>query len=160
MGGWNGELNIDTYVHRIGRTGRAGKLGRAYTFVETIDRGIPDLVRLLTEAGQRIPIPLRDVEIDERIPLKKKERKFEVFLQGEDGEMIEVNPEKEEDPKGKGRRRKLFKLKGKSKGKGKDDDKGKGKGKGKEKGKGKDGKGKEGKGDENGRGRWKGDDKG
>merc|ERR1712187_781166 len=110
--------------------------GRAYTFVETVDRGLPDLVKLLTEAGQRIPIPLRDVEIDERIPLKKKEKKFQVFIKNEDGTTVEVCPEKEEDPKGKGRRRPWCKgkgdEKGKGKGKGKDDEKGKGKGKSKE----------------------------
>merc|ERR1711957_645308 len=116
--------------HRIGRTGRAGKLGRAYTFVETIDRGIPDLVRLLSDAGQRIPIPLRDVEIDERIPLKKREKKFEVFIRGDDGRPIPVAPEEEDDPKGKGRKRPWWlTAKGKGKGKGKDDEKGKGKGK-------------------------------
>jgi len=27
-------LNFDTYIHRIGRTGRAGKMGMAYTFVD------------------------------------------------------------------------------------------------------------------------------
>ncbi|MFY7989915.1 MAG: helicase-related protein, partial [Fluviicola sp.] len=27
----------DTYIHRVGRTGRAGKTGQAFTFVETSD---------------------------------------------------------------------------------------------------------------------------
>jgi len=27
-------MNFDSYVHRIGRTGRAGKLGKAYTFID------------------------------------------------------------------------------------------------------------------------------
>ena len=27
-------MNLDSYIHRIGRTGRAGKFGKAYTFVD------------------------------------------------------------------------------------------------------------------------------
>jgi len=72
LNGWHGELNIDSYVHRIGRTGRAGKMGRAYTFVESKDKGLPDLVKLLRDAGQRIPITLQDMEVDERNPLEGK----------------------------------------------------------------------------------------
>merc|ERR1712129_569828 len=87
-----------------------------------------------TDAGQRIPLPLRDVEIDERIPLKKREKKFQVFIKGEDGRQIEVNPEPDDDPKGKGKRRPPWWLKGKGKGKGKGKDKGKDKGKSKGKG--------------------------
>jgi len=75
LNGWNGELNIDSYVHRIGRTGRAGKMGRAFTFVESKDRGLPDLVKLLEDAGQRIPKPLQDLEANERAPLKGAEKK-------------------------------------------------------------------------------------
>merc|ERR1712048_257820 len=69
LNGWNGELNIDSYVHRIGRTGRAGNMGRAFTFVESKDKGIPDLVKLLQDAGQRIPEALQTQEVDERAPL-------------------------------------------------------------------------------------------
>ncbi|CAK0856148.1 unnamed protein product, partial [Prorocentrum cordatum] len=72
LNGWNGELNIDSYVHRIGRTGRAGKMGRAYTFVDHKDRGLPDLVRLLKDAEQRVPIPLQEVEVGERLPVKAR----------------------------------------------------------------------------------------
>ena len=48
---------IDTYVHRIGRTGRCGKTGVATTF---INKSVPetvllDLKQLLLEAHQRIP---------------------------------------------------------------------------------------------------------
>ena len=48
---------IENYVHRIGRTGRAGKTGIATTFInkscdETI---LLDLKHLLIEAKQRIP---------------------------------------------------------------------------------------------------------
>eukprot|EP00927_Polykrikos_kofoidii_P077572 TRINITY_DN74501_c0_g1_i1.p1 TRINITY_DN74501_c0_g1~~TRINITY_DN74501_c0_g1_i1.p1 ORF type:complete len:681 (-),score=120.44 TRINITY_DN74501_c0_g1_i1:62-2104(-) len=69
LNGWHGELSIDSYVHRIGRTGRAGTIGRAYTFVESRDRGIPQLCKLLEDAGQRVPQPVRDLEVAERLPI-------------------------------------------------------------------------------------------
>merc|ERR550514_1893522 len=48
--------NIDDYVHRIGRTGRAGNLGRATSFVNENSRAIlRELCQLLEEANQEIP---------------------------------------------------------------------------------------------------------
>ena len=48
--------NIDSYVHRIGRTGRAGNVGLATAFVNEKDRNIVrDLVRVLDEANQKVP---------------------------------------------------------------------------------------------------------
>uniref|UniRef100_A0A7S2VJX0 Helicase C-terminal domain-containing protein n=1 Tax=Zooxanthella nutricula TaxID=1333877 RepID=A0A7S2VJX0_9DINO len=85
LNGGNGDLNIDSYVHRIGRTGRAGKLGRAFTFVERRDRGIPQLVKLLQDAGQRVPLPLQDIEVDERNPLEvSRKRRRKADSGGED----------------------------------------------------------------------------
>ena len=47
---------IDDYVHRIGRTGRIGKKGIAYTFVGKDQKRIyPDLAGKLREAGQQVP---------------------------------------------------------------------------------------------------------
>jgi ATP-dependent RNA helicase DDX3X len=47
---------IEEYVHRIGRTGRAGRLGLATTFITPADRGsIRALVRVLEESGSPIP---------------------------------------------------------------------------------------------------------
>lgn len=49
----------DFYIHRIGRTGRAGHLGKSISFFDPdreSDRTIaPDLVRKLSEAGQEVP---------------------------------------------------------------------------------------------------------
>jgi len=47
---------IEDYVHRVGRTGRAGATGSSYTFF-TPDkaRHAKDLVRILQEAGQPVP---------------------------------------------------------------------------------------------------------
>ena len=45
--------DIDDYVHRIGRTGRAGNVGRATAFFNDSNRNIAtDLVELLREARQ------------------------------------------------------------------------------------------------------------
>ncbi|XP_078483884.1 ATP-dependent RNA helicase DDX42-like [Ciona intestinalis] len=48
--------DIDTHTHRIGRTGRAGQKGTAYTLVTPKDTYFSgDLVRNLEGAGQRVP---------------------------------------------------------------------------------------------------------
>jgi len=47
--------NIDEYVHRIGRTGRAGKLGTAITYFTPQDANMAKkLIKVLTEANQKI----------------------------------------------------------------------------------------------------------
>jgi len=50
---------VDDYVHRIGRTGRVGNLGRATSFFDTesnFDRDIaPALVKILKDAAQVVP---------------------------------------------------------------------------------------------------------
>jgi len=52
-------LTIEDYVHRIGRTGRAGKLGIAHTFFTTHEKShAAALVRVLREANQVIPADL------------------------------------------------------------------------------------------------------
>ena len=48
--------DIDDYVHRIGRTGRAGNTGLATAFFNRGNRGVVrDLVELLKEAHQEVP---------------------------------------------------------------------------------------------------------
>lgn len=48
--------NIDDYVHRIGRTGRAGMEGWALSFYNDQDSYlVTDLVELLNEVGQGVP---------------------------------------------------------------------------------------------------------
>ena len=54
--------NIEDYVHRIGRTGRAGKSGYALTFLGENDGKIASkLIRLLQKAEQKIPTELEDL---------------------------------------------------------------------------------------------------
>lgn len=53
---------IEDYVHRIGRTGRAGATGVAYTFFCDQDaRHASDLVKILEGANQNVPAELRDL---------------------------------------------------------------------------------------------------
>jgi len=48
--------DIDDYVHRIGRTGRAGNTGTATAFFNRGNRGVVrDLIDLLKEANQEVP---------------------------------------------------------------------------------------------------------
>eukprot|EP00033_Pygsuia_biforma_P000969 GCRY01001111.1.p1 GENE.GCRY01001111.1~~GCRY01001111.1.p1 ORF type:complete len:654 (-),score=106.84 GCRY01001111.1:1032-2993(-) len=48
--------DIDDYVHRIGRTGRAGRKGIATTFVSDKNRNVAkDMINLLTESKQDVP---------------------------------------------------------------------------------------------------------
>ncbi|KAI0339417.1 ATP-dependent RNA helicase ded-1 [Trametopsis cervina] len=54
--------DIDDYVHRIGRTGRAGNVGMATAFFNRGNRNIVrDLMELLREANQEIPAWLETV---------------------------------------------------------------------------------------------------
>merc|ERR1712032_430598 len=95
---------VESFVHRIGRTGRAGKTGRAYTFFTEKDVGSLELTRLLRDAGQDVPQALNDLAATEA------DRNWKASYK----------------KKGKGKGW----GKGKGKGKGKGNSKGKGKGKG------------------------------
>ncbi|GFP83103.1 dead-box ATP-dependent RNA helicase 40, partial [Phtheirospermum japonicum] len=55
---------IEDYVHRIGRTGRAGATGIAYTFFSEQDwKYAPDLVKVLEGANQVVPPQVRDIAL-------------------------------------------------------------------------------------------------
>ncbi|KAL1920617.1 uncharacterized protein VTP21DRAFT_994 [Calcarisporiella thermophila] len=54
--------DIDSHIHRIGRTGRAGEKGTAYTLVtQKEDKFAGDLVRNLEASGQSVPNDLLDL---------------------------------------------------------------------------------------------------
>ncbi|VEU23357.1 DEKNAAC104562 [Brettanomyces naardenensis] len=54
--------DIDDYVHRIGRTGRAGNTGIATTFFNRGNRGVvKDLVELLGDSNQEVPDFLNNI---------------------------------------------------------------------------------------------------
>lgn len=52
-------LTVEEYVHRIGRTGRAGKTGIAHTFFTVADKARSgELIQVLKEANQDVPADL------------------------------------------------------------------------------------------------------
>jgi len=52
---WDFPPNLEAYVHRVGRAGRAGCPGMALSFItRSFARLAPDLVRLLRQAGQQV----------------------------------------------------------------------------------------------------------
>ncbi|KAK7348044.1 hypothetical protein VNO80_22593 [Phaseolus coccineus] len=66
-------LTTEDYVHRIGRTGRAGKKGVAHTFFTQQNKGLAgELVNVLREAGQIVP----DSLLKFGTHVKKKESKL------------------------------------------------------------------------------------
>lgn len=55
---------IEDYVHRIGRTGRAGATGIAHTFFSEQDwKYAPDLIKVLEGANQVVPPEIRDIAL-------------------------------------------------------------------------------------------------
>ncbi|CAI9095212.1 OLC1v1031099C1 [Oldenlandia corymbosa var. corymbosa] len=66
-------LTTEDYVHRIGRTGRAGKKGVAHTFFTKENKGLAgELINVLKEAGQVVPAALLNFGTH----VKKKESKL------------------------------------------------------------------------------------
>lgn len=66
-------LTIEDYVHRIGRTGRAGKTGISYTFFQPSDKShAGELQQIMKQAGQEVPQEL----LNFGSTIKKKEHKL------------------------------------------------------------------------------------
>jgi len=66
-------LTIEDYVHRIGRTGRAGKNGTAHTFFHAGDKlRAGELVKVLKDSNQEVPAAMNDFDLC----IKKKEHKL------------------------------------------------------------------------------------
>lgn len=60
----DGRGGIEDYVHRIGRTGRAGKKGLAYTFYSKKNgKRVGELISLLEKSEQVVPQALRDMPV-------------------------------------------------------------------------------------------------
>jgi ATP-dependent RNA helicase DDX5/DBP2 len=58
----SGVNGVEDYVHRIGRTGRAGAKGKAITFFTQKDKkSANQLVDVLTQAGQFVPPELQNM---------------------------------------------------------------------------------------------------
>merc|ERR1719347_2095208 len=60
-------LDIENYIHRIGRTGRASKKGNSLTYMTSEDaRFAEKLIKILKEAGQEIPEDLIQLQRENR----------------------------------------------------------------------------------------------
>eukprot|EP00746_Dinoflagellata_sp_MGD_P149917 gnl/MRDRNA2_/MRDRNA2_81894_c0_seq1.p1 gnl/MRDRNA2_/MRDRNA2_81894_c0~~gnl/MRDRNA2_/MRDRNA2_81894_c0_seq1.p1 ORF type:complete len:807 (-),score=150.72 gnl/MRDRNA2_/MRDRNA2_81894_c0_seq1:239-2368(-) len=78
FGGGNIQGGVQGYVHRIGRTGRAGKTGHAVTFFTKEDKEGPEFVKLLQESGQAVPkelVKMANEEDSSRDPRREKDNK-------------------------------------------------------------------------------------
>jgi len=54
--------NMEDYVHRIGRTGRAGDKGDAYTCLKDEDRSIAQsIAQIMRKVGQEVPWELKEI---------------------------------------------------------------------------------------------------
>jgi len=64
-------LDIENYIHRIGRTGRANKKGHSLTYMTSDDaRFAKKLIKILEEADQEVPedlVNLMDLSVSEKV---------------------------------------------------------------------------------------------
>lgn len=72
--------DIETYIHRIGRTGRGNKFGTAYTLLTNIDKHISnDLIQILSETNQIIDFKLKEMAREFRRSEFDKKTKLHYF---------------------------------------------------------------------------------
>lgn len=72
--------DIDTYIHRIGRTGRGNNFGVAYTLITHGDRNVSnDLVQILSESNQKIDYRLAEMAREARHSEFNRKTKFNEF---------------------------------------------------------------------------------
>ncbi|KZF24784.1 pre-mRNA-splicing ATP-dependent RNA helicase PRP28 [Xylona heveae TC161] len=76
---FNMATNIESYTHRIGRTGRAGKSGVAITFLGSEDADVMyDLKQMLMKSSiSRVPEELRKHEAAQQKPQRGSQKKIE-----------------------------------------------------------------------------------
>jgi superfamily II DNA/RNA helicase len=72
FGGESDRPGVESYVHRIGRTGRAGRQGYSCTFFTREDVGASALAELLRGASQPVPVELDELVTKELAWQEKK----------------------------------------------------------------------------------------
>ncbi|KPM09379.1 ATP-dependent RNA helicase-like protein 2 [Sarcoptes scabiei] len=72
-------LDIETYVHRIGRTGRQNKRGIAYSFYTNQESSVlaRKLIKILEESSCKVPEELRTIEHNDHKSQPKRKRSFQ-----------------------------------------------------------------------------------
>lgn len=69
--------DTDSYIHRIGRTGRAGKKGKAICYLTDEDANhAKDLITVLKKVGQEVPSKLQQMAIQGKKTFGKKKGGF------------------------------------------------------------------------------------
>lgn len=70
--------NAESYIHRIGRTGRAGEKGYAYLFVAPKDKNTSDLIdqEIKLQIPRRVLKPLRDTKKNSQENTQTPKRKY------------------------------------------------------------------------------------
>ena len=75
-------LSIEHYIHRIGRCGRAGNKGIAYTFFVDYDIILaPTLVKILQSTNQHVSSEL--IEVSQRAQRKASKHSNEIQVYGD-----------------------------------------------------------------------------
>jgi ATP-dependent RNA helicase DBP3 len=77
-------LSVESYVHRIGRTGRAGASGFSHTFIVDYDSpNVPGLLELIRKSKVKVQIPEELKEIEYRALRKAAKHTDEAGLKGD-----------------------------------------------------------------------------
>ena len=78
-------MSVNEYVHRIGRTGRAGASGSADTiFTRTDAKHAASLAAVLRASGQHVPEALERLQSEESVPLTRRSQKRKRKREGDD----------------------------------------------------------------------------
>jgi len=86
-------LTIEDYVHRIGRTGRAGAKGISHTFFQQFDKThAGELVQVLKDANQTVPEDLMKFGV----AIKKKEPKLGKIQSADSSKHISFDSDEED----------------------------------------------------------------
>ncbi|PRP81344.1 putative DEAD/DEAH box RNA helicase [Planoprotostelium fungivorum] len=92
---------VDTYIHRVGRTARAGRKGRAVTIINTRD------VKQLQQVEETLKIKMEELKLNEEEVLRHMPETAKAKALSEE-KIVKKNEELEAEFKGAGLKRKLI----------------------------------------------------